>query len=162
MSVNAIVQSMLTRSGVAKKLRCSLATVRRLESKELFPERDARGVHWFNEQEVARVQLRLARGRTPAAQGSWLATAGPERRGSKFGPRAVARIPRAARGTTSVASARRAAAIELDRENERLRKENAELQARLGALVDGVEALLKHGPRDQVLELLQAACSDLD
>ncbi len=30
-------QSMLTRSGVAKKLRCSLATVRRLETKELFP-----------------------------------------------------------------------------------------------------------------------------
>jgi len=153
---------MLTRSGVAKKLRCSLATVRRLESNELFPERDARGVHWFDEQEVARVYLRLARGRAPAAKGSWLATAGPERRGSKFGPRPAGRGPRAARSTTRAVSEGRAEAIDLERENERLRQENAELHARLSAFVDRAEKLLKHGARRDVLELLKAACSDLN
>lgn len=153
---------MLTRSGVAKKLRCSLATVRRLETKELFPKRDARGVHWFDEQEVAQVQLRLARGRATAARGSWLATAGPERRGSKFGPRAVARGPRVARSTAGAASSGSGDAIDLERENERLREENAELHARLSAFVDRAEKLLKHGARRDVLELLKAATSDLD
>jgi len=50
---------MLTRSGVAKRIRKSLATVRRMEGNELHPEVDENGVHWFDEDEVDQV----ARGR---------------------------------------------------------------------------------------------------
>lgn len=50
---------MLTRSQVARRLGRSLATVRRLEGKELHPERDARGVHRFDPLEVAALGDRL-------------------------------------------------------------------------------------------------------
>ena len=63
---------MLTRSGVAKLLRRSVATVRRLEGHELFPRRDARGVHRFDESEVAEVAHRLRGGNLDAARGRWL------------------------------------------------------------------------------------------
>jgi hypothetical protein len=43
---------MLTRSQVAKRLGKSIATVRRLEGVHLFPRKDRRGVHWFEEYEV--------------------------------------------------------------------------------------------------------------
>jgi hypothetical protein len=46
---------MLTRSGVAKRLGKSMATVRRMEGVELFPTRDERGVNWFEPEEVERV-----------------------------------------------------------------------------------------------------------
>lgn len=45
---------MLTRRGVAKRLKCSIATVRRLEGRELFPSKDARGVHRFEQLQVER------------------------------------------------------------------------------------------------------------
>lgn len=51
---------MLTRSGVAKRLGKSLATVRRMEGVELHPTRDERGVHRFDPDEVEAV----ARGET--------------------------------------------------------------------------------------------------
>jgi len=46
---------MLTRSGVAKRLGKSLATVRRMEGVELHPTRDERGVHHFDPEEVEAV-----------------------------------------------------------------------------------------------------------
>lgn len=46
---------MLTRSGVAKRLGKSIATVRRMEGAELHPIRDARGVLRFSVGEVERV-----------------------------------------------------------------------------------------------------------
>jgi|GEM_PF-2169693 len=46
---------MLTRSQVAKRIGRSLATVRRLEGSALHPEVDSRGIHRFDEREVAAV-----------------------------------------------------------------------------------------------------------
>src|SRR5882724_5400885 len=43
---------MLTRSGVAKRLGKSIATVRRMEGAELHPIRGANGVHLFDPDEV--------------------------------------------------------------------------------------------------------------
>lgn len=57
---------MLTRSGVAKRLGKSLATVRRMEGYALHPTRDERGVHRFDPDEVEAV----ARGETDGARGS--------------------------------------------------------------------------------------------
>lgn len=56
---------MLTRSGVAKRLGKSIATVRRMENVELHPVRDARGVLRFAEDEVDRVARSHA---TPATR----------------------------------------------------------------------------------------------
>lgn len=52
---------MLTRSQVAQRLRRSLATVRRLEGTVLHPQRDARGVNRFDEDEVAALAIQLAK-----------------------------------------------------------------------------------------------------
>jgi hypothetical protein len=46
----------LTRSEVARRLGKSIATVRRLEYRVLFPVRDARGVHRFDESDVERAR----------------------------------------------------------------------------------------------------------
>jgi hypothetical protein len=74
-SLRRLLQSriVLTRSGVAKRLNRSIATVRRLEGYELFPCRDSRGVHWFDEYEVTRVAQLLKTAALPAAQSRWLA-----------------------------------------------------------------------------------------
>jgi hypothetical protein len=47
----------LTRSQVARRLGKSIATVRRLEGRVLFPRFDSRGTHWFDEWEVERIRL---------------------------------------------------------------------------------------------------------
>jgi hypothetical protein len=62
----------LTRSEVAKRLKKSRATVRRLEGVELFPRVDACGVHRFNSNEVDAVARRLRAGEVTAARGNWL------------------------------------------------------------------------------------------
>lgn len=46
---------MLTRAGVAKRLKRSIATVRRMEGRELHPWTDSRGVHQFDGGEVEQV-----------------------------------------------------------------------------------------------------------
>jgi hypothetical protein len=46
----------LTRTEVAKRLGKSVATVRRLEGHVLFPAKDWRGVHRFDEWEVERLE----------------------------------------------------------------------------------------------------------
>lgn len=43
---------MLTRSGVAKLIGRSIATVRRMEGCSLHPTQDSHGVHWFEPREV--------------------------------------------------------------------------------------------------------------
>lgn len=50
---------MLTRSQVARRIGRSLATVRRLEGKELHPRPDARGVNRFDSKEVDELAERL-------------------------------------------------------------------------------------------------------
>lgn len=57
---------MLTRSQVAARLGRSLATIRRLEGKELHPEKDGRGVNRFDAEEVQEVAQRLATSGTGA------------------------------------------------------------------------------------------------
>lgn len=52
----------MTRGQVARRLGKSLATVRRLEGILLHPERDARGVHHFDEIEVDALADRIADG----------------------------------------------------------------------------------------------------
>ena len=50
----------LTRQAVARVLKCSLATVRRLERVDLHPQVDERGVHLFDEGEVSEVAAKRA------------------------------------------------------------------------------------------------------
>ena len=122
---------MLTRSAVAKKLGRSLATVRRLEGKELFPRCDSRGVNWFDEADVERVAVRFARGDVPSAQGPWLR----KRRGhSQKG----AVDP--ARRETSAPSDSLAA---LSAENRRLRHELNEANSALAHLADELDDLFR-------------------
>gem|GEM_PF-2501491 len=64
---------MLTRSRVARVLKRSIATVRRLEGKELFPWKDASGVHRFDAREVRKVARLLRTDYVSAAQSAWLA-----------------------------------------------------------------------------------------
>ena len=75
---------MLTRTGVAKRIRKSLATVRRMEGNELHPEVDENGVHWFDEDEVEHVAK--GRGGRPAVIPSRCQRDGsPFPRGSRHG-----------------------------------------------------------------------------
>jgi|GEM_PF-6213731 len=57
----------MTRSQVARTLKRSIATVRRMEGNELHPWRDSKGVHRFDAGEVADVarQLRATGRRDP-------------------------------------------------------------------------------------------------
>jgi len=122
---------MLTRSAVAKKLGRSLATVRRLEGKELFPWCDNRGVHWFDEADVERVAARLARGAVPAAQGAWLRKRRRHSHESAVDPRRrETREP-----SDSVA--------DLRAENERLRRELDDANSALADLADELEDLFR-------------------
>lgn len=64
---------MLTRAAVAKRLGKSIATVRRLEGRVLFPIVDHRGVRRFHESQVEHVRLLMREGiAIPAARGAWL------------------------------------------------------------------------------------------
>ena len=72
---------MLTRAAVAKRLGKSIATVRRLEGKHLFPFRDHRGVHRFSETQVDMVLDLMKSGtKLRGAQDEWLKLSPSERR----------------------------------------------------------------------------------
>jgi hypothetical protein len=135
---------------VARRLRRSISSVRRLERHELFPVRDARGVHWFDEGEVDELARRLARGEVTAAQGAWLSGGEQPRR------RALATEARdqAAGGRGPAGSSQR-----LEQELQGLKKENAVLRERVQALILGVETLLERGPVEEALEMLELGCS---
>jgi hypothetical protein len=54
--VSCYTQAMLTRGQVAKRLGKSIATIRRMEGRELHPERDPNGIMRFDPEEVERAQ----------------------------------------------------------------------------------------------------------
>src|SRR5258708_10473507 len=62
LSVEPAVDEM-TRNGVAKRLGCSVTTVRRMEGKDLRPRVGRDGVHYFRKSEVNRLALRYVSGR---------------------------------------------------------------------------------------------------
>ncbi len=53
----------MTRTGVAKCLGCSVATVRRMEGKDLRPRVGPDGVHYFRKSDVNKLALRYVPGR---------------------------------------------------------------------------------------------------
>jgi hypothetical protein len=70
----------LTRSGVAKKLGKSIATVRRLEGQELFPLVDTNGVHRFPDDQVIQLLSKIRAGdKLTGARGQWLLRGRPPR-----------------------------------------------------------------------------------
>ena len=85
MPVGALLRSIvLTRSGVAKRLGKSIATVRRLEGRELFPIVDTQGVHRFPNDQVQRLLLRLHAGDSiSGARGDWLLGGRSQRSGRR-------------------------------------------------------------------------------
>jgi len=119
---------MLTRTAVAKLLRRSLATVRRLEGRELFPWLDNRGIHRFDAREIAKVARRLRRGEVTAARSPWLSNPNSQGRQQMLRP--------PARGGERP---RRAASSET-RELAALRIENAELRKALARLCAAIES----------------------
>ena len=116
---------MLTRRGVAKRLNCSIATVRRLEGRELFPEKDAKGVHRFDLSQVNALRKRLRQGSVTSARSSWL----EHRRSSPVRPH------RRADATSDRVEVSSAVAA--------LQRENAELRAALAAVTSELEAIVE-------------------
>jgi hypothetical protein len=121
---------MLTRSAVAKKLCRSLATVRRLEGTELFPWRDSRGVHWFDEADVERVAARFARADVPSARGAWLRKRCGHSQNPPINANREMSVP-----SDSVAGLRA--------ENRRLRRELDDANSALADLADELEDLFR-------------------
>jgi hypothetical protein len=127
---------MFTRAQVAERIGKSIATVRRLQhGGELNSRRNRRGVHLFDEWEVAELVERYLSGECIAAA-----------RGESISP-SRARVGGAARRVGDGD----------DREVAELRRENAELQGRLDVARSAVELLVERGPVDEVFELFDAA-----
>lgn len=124
---SATLQQMLTRSAVAKRLMCSLATVRRLEGHELFPQRDAHGVHRFDEAQVDRVLRTLPPGRRSVAHGRWLASGRRDALPSRAGKAAARAEPPSAQTDL-----------------QRLRRENRRLSHELNELKQLLSQFLVH------------------
>jgi hypothetical protein len=127
---------MLTRAQVAERIGKSVATVRRLQDGgELNAHRDSRGVHRFDEREVAELVERYSNGeRISAARSETIST----RRSRVDG------VPSRLGGGD--------AAEIVD-----LRRENAELRGRLDVARSAVELLVEHGLTDEVFDLFDAA-----
>jgi len=127
---------MLTRAQVAERIGKSIATVRRLQhGGELNSRRDRRGVHLFDEWEVAELVERYSSGeRITAARG---ASISPSR----------ARVGGAARRVGDGD----------DTEVVDLRRENAELRRRLDVARSAVELLVERGTIDEVFDLFDEA-----
>lgn len=130
---------MLTRAAVARRLGKSIATVRRLEAAgELNPDQGWRGVRLFDEDEVGELRQRFVdEGSVPAAHSRWFARNPGERP-----------TPTSAR------------AADDDNELRALQRENSELRERLEVVRSAIDLWLEIGPRDEVLEALDAALGD--
>jgi len=126
-----MLPAMLSRSAVAKLLGRSIATVRRLEGRELFPHRDGNGILRFDLDEVNAVARRLRRGDVPAARGDWLSD---RQRARSWPPKR----PRKA-STTEIEGCEEMA--RLRDENARLKEELAEMTAASAELFEQIEAL---------------------
>ena len=128
------IDGMFTRAQVAERIGKSIATVRRLQhGGELNSRRDRRGVHLFDEWEVAELVERYSSGeRITAARGESIS---PSR--SRVG-RAASRVGD-------------------DTEVVDLRRENAELRRRLDVARSAVELLVERGTIDEVFDLFDAA-----
>ena len=127
---------MLTRAQVAERLGKSVATVRRLQlGGELNSRRDSRGVHLFEEWEVAELVERYSSGeRITAARSGSISTSRIR----------VGGVPsRVGDGD--------------DAEIVDLRRENAELRGRLDVARSAVELLVEQGLTDEVFDLFDAA-----
>jgi hypothetical protein len=127
---------MLTRAQVAERIGKSIATVRRLQDGgELSSRRDWRGVHLFDEWEVAKLVERYSSGeRIPVARGESISTSRVRAGGS------ASRV--GDRDDTEVVD---------------LRRENAELRGRLDIARSAVELLVEDGLTDEVFDLFVAA-----
>jgi len=127
---------MLTRAQVAERLGKSVATVRRLQDGgELDSHRDWRGVHLFDQWEVAELVERYSSGeRITAARGESIS-----------------------RSRTRVGGAPSRVGDGDDTEVMNLRRENAELRERLDVARSAVERLVEHGLTDEVFDLFNAA-----
>jgi hypothetical protein len=127
---------MLTRAQVAERIGKSIATVRRLQhGGELDSRRDWRGVHLFDEWDVAELVERYSSGeRITAARGESISTSRIR------GGGAPGRV-----GDGD------------DTENADLRRENAELRGRLDVARSAVELLVERGLIDEVFDLFDAA-----
>lgn len=125
---------MLTRAQVADRLGKSIATVRRLQNGgELNSRQDRRGVHRFDERDVAELAERYSSGeRITAARGASIST-------------------RRLRGAGAPSRVRD------DAEVADLRRENAELRERLDVARCAVELLVERGLIDEVFDLFDAA-----
>ncbi len=127
---------MLKRAQVAERIGKSIATVRRLQrGGELNSRRDRRGVHLFDEWEVAELVERYSSGERIAAA-----------RGESISP-SRARVGGAARRLEDGD----------DTEVVELRRENAELRGRLDVARSAVELLVERGTIDEVFDLFDAA-----
>jgi hypothetical protein len=102
--------------------------VRRLEGVELFPRRDLRGVHWFDEAEVRDVKRRIARGAVDAARGAWLD------RSQQRWSRGQQQARPAAAGANAMTTI-----VELERDNAALRLYARELEEKLSMLCDALD-----------------------
>jgi hypothetical protein len=121
-----MMPGMLSRSAVAKLLGRSIATVRRLEGRELFPQRDRKGVLRFDEDEIAAVARRLRTGDVPAARGDWPSE---QRHARPWSP--------------TRASKASPARLEHGEELAKLRDENARLRAELAEAAKASAELLE-------------------
>lgn len=127
---------MLKRAQVAERIGKSIATVRRLQhGGELNSRRDRRGVHLFDEWEVAELVERYSSGeRITAARGESISAT-------------RIRVKRASSGVGDGD----------DTEVVDLRRENAELRRRLDVARSAVELLVERGTIDEVFDLFDAA-----
>ena len=106
---------MVTRAGVAKRLGLSIASVRRMEGRELHPWTDERGVHQFDASEVEQL-VRGDRTRSKNEEGAPFAD--EERNFTQRGVQRLENELTEAREALSAASGRSA---ELASQNEELR-----------------------------------------
>ena len=125
---------MLTRAQVAQRIGKSIATVRRLQNGgELDSRQDRRGIHRFDERDVAELVERYSSGEPiTAARGAAIATS------------------RTRLGSAQSEDGDYAEIVAL-------RRENAELRERLDVARCAVELLVERGLIDEVFDLFDAA-----
>jgi hypothetical protein len=151
--------NVITRKQVARRIGKSIATVRKMEGVSLHPNPDAKGVHWFDEEEVEAVVEHIAfTGRAlegvtwPCARGAY--ESGGHRRHS----RAASKV-----NSAGIATTRRAE--ELEAELRQLRTNHAAWKQRLdracARLLEAVTAIDDDGWEavEQIEELLSESAS---